>query len=246
MARQRNQEPVSVIVNVFDEAATIEAEIRAIHAGIVARLPGSEFIVAEDGSTDGTKEIIARLVGELGVIHLTSAARKGYARALGDALAAARNPWIFFADAGGKNDFADFWKLYELRHGAGLVLGYRSGRTDRLYRRFLSAAYNRFLRLYFGVPVRDADCGFRLYNAALAREVAAQTWINRDLIASELVIRLHAMGAVIREVPVAYRQRHGVSRGLPPKRIPKVVFGVLGNMKALKRECAGLARRHPV
>ena len=239
-------EPVSVIVNVFNEAATIEGEIRAIDAGIVAKLPGSEFIVAEDGSTDGTKEIISRLVDELGVIHLTSIQRKGYARALGDALTAARNPWIFFSDTGGKNDFADFWKLYEARHGAGLVLGYRDGRTDRLYRRLLSVAYNRVLRLYFGVRVRDADCGFRLYDAALAREVAAQTWINRDLIASELLIRLNAMGAVIREVPVVYRQRHGVSRGLPLKRIPAVVFRVLGNMAALKRECAGLARRHAV
>ena len=239
-------EPVSVIVNVFNEAATIEGEVRTIHADIVARLPGSEFIVAEDGSTDGTREIIARLVKELGVIHLTSAERKGYARALRDALAAARNPWVFFSDTGGKNDFADFWKLYEARHGAGLVVGYRSGRTDRLYRRLLTAAYNRVLRLYFGMPVRDADCGFRLYDAALAREIAAQTWINRDLIASELVIRAHAMGAVIREVPVAYRQRHGASRGLPLKRIPVVVFRVLANMAALKHECTGLARRHTV
>ena len=239
-------EPVSVIVNVFNEAATIEDEIRAIHAGIVAKLPGSEFIVAEDGSTDGTKEIITRLVGELGVIHLTSVERKGYARALGDALAAARNPWIFFSDTGGKNDFADFWKLYEARHGAGLVVGYRSGRTDSPYRRLLTAIYNRVLRLYFGVPVRDADCGFRLYDAALARDVAAQTWINRDLIASELVIRLNAMGAVIREVPVTYRQRHGASRGLPSRRIPKVVLRVLGNMARLKRECAELAQRHTV
>ena len=73
--------PVSVIVNVFNEAETIEKELREIHREIVARLPGSELIVAEDGSSDGTKEILHRLKDELGIIHSTSEERKGYAQA---------------------------------------------------------------------------------------------------------------------------------------------------------------------
>ena len=103
-------EPVSAIINVYNEAPTIEAEIRQIHELITSRLPGSELIVAEDGSTDGTKEIITLLTGELGIIHSTSIERKGYARALRDAMGLAKAPWIFFSDTGGKNDFADFWK----------------------------------------------------------------------------------------------------------------------------------------
>ncbi|MGD0168079.1 MAG: glycosyltransferase, partial [Gaiellaceae bacterium] len=43
--------PVSVIINVFNEAGSIEREIREIHAEIIQKLPGSELIVAEDGST---------------------------------------------------------------------------------------------------------------------------------------------------------------------------------------------------
>lgn len=237
-------EAVTIVVNVFNEAATIEAEIRALHETVVARLPGSEFIVAEDGSTDGTKEILGRLVAELGIVHLTSAERKGYAKALKDALLDARSPWIFFSDTGGKNDPGDFWKLWEARAGADLVMGDRAGRTDQLYRRLLTWGYNRMLRLWFGVDVRDADSGFRLYRAGPIKAIAAQDWINRDLIGSEIVIRLHAMGGVIREVPVTYRQRRGESRGLPTKKIPKVIVRVLGNFIRLKAECRKLATEY--
>ena len=233
-------EPVSVIINVFNEAPTIEAEIRAIHTTIIEPLPGSELIVAEDGSTDGTKQIIARLIEELGVIHSTSEERKGYARALRDAMGLARAPWIFFSDTGGKNDFADFWKLYEARDGAALVIGGRGGRDDQLYRRALSWGYGQVLRLYFGLPELDADSGFRLYETALARQLATQDWINSQLIASDLVLRIHAMGGDIRQVPVTYRQREGASRGLPAKKIPRVILGILANMPALKRACARL------
>ncbi len=233
-------EPVSVIINVFNEAPTIEAEIRDIHATIVSRLPGSQLIVAEDGSTDGTKEIIARLIGELGIVHSTSPQRKGYARALRDAMGLAACPWIFFSDTGGKNDFADFWKLYEARQGAALVIGGRLGRGDQLYRRLLSWGYGQLLRVYFGLPRLDADSGFRLYETSLAKALAGQEWINSQLIASELVLRIHAMGGEIRQLPVTYRRRQGASRGLPAKNIPAVVLGIVRNMPALKRACARL------
>ena len=151
------EDPVSVVVNVFNEAKTIEKEIREIHAAVVEKLPGSELIVAEDGSKDGTKEIIATLVQELGIIHSTSEQRKGYTRALRDALRIAKNPYVFFSDTGGKLNFEDFWKLYPHRKQYGLVVGYRSGRQDQLYRRALTYGYNSLLRWYFHVSLQDSD-----------------------------------------------------------------------------------------
>ena len=82
--------PVSVVINVYNESETIESEIRNIHDVIVSKIPGSEFIVAEDGSNDGTKEIISLLVKELGIIHSTSEERKGYKKALKDAFLIAK------------------------------------------------------------------------------------------------------------------------------------------------------------
>jgi glycosyltransferase involved in cell wall biosynthesis len=226
---------VSVIVNVYNEAATIEQDIREIHAQIIAKLPGSELIVAEDGSTDGTKQILAMLREELDIIHSTGPDRKGYAQAFRDAVALAKNPYVFFSDTGGKQDFADFWKLYEHCARYGIVSGRRAGRKDQLYRRLMTATYNFLLRLYFHVRLRDADAGFRIYQAEVIRKIANEPWLNRHLISSELALRAIFSGYAVKEVPVLYRQRAGVSRGLPPAQIPKAVFAVLTNFGRLKR-----------
>ena len=235
------QEPVTAIINVFNEAQTIEAEIRSINEEVVSRIPGSEFIVAEDGSTDGTREIVAGLVEELGIVHLTGKERKGYARALCDALLLAGNPWVFFLDVGGKNDPKDFWKLYREREGADLVIGLRSGRRDQLYRRLLTCCYNSALRAYFRLSIRDADSGFRLYRTALVKEIAGQDWMNSELVSSEIAVRCAYMGGRIREVPVGYRQRKGSSRGLPLGKIPRAILGVIGNFPRLKLACRKMA-----
>jgi glycosyltransferase involved in cell wall biosynthesis len=227
--------PVSVIINVFNEAGTIEQEIREIHAEVIQKLPGSELIVAEDGSKDGTKEILARLKSELGIIHSTSAERKGYAKAFRDAVMLAKNPYVFFSDTGGKQDFADFWKLYPHCDQFGIVSGYRAARRDQLYRRLMTWTYNFLLRVYFKVNFRDADAGFRIYQIAVIRKIVNEPWVNRHLISSELALRAVYSGFEIKEVPVLYRQRAGVSRGLPPGKIPKVIVSVLKNFSQLKK-----------
>jgi len=227
--------PVSVIINVFNEAETIEREIREIHAEIIRKLPGSELIVAEDGSTDGTKEILARLKNELGIIHSTSAERKGYARAFRDAVTLVKNPYVFFSDTGGKQDFADFWKLYAHCENSGVVSGVRAGRRDQLYRRLMTWGYNFVLRRYFHVNLRDADAGFRIYQLAVIRKIANEPWLNRQLIASELALRAIYSGYEFKEIPVQYRQRAGASRGLPTAKIPKVIVSVLKNFSRLKK-----------
>jgi glycosyltransferase involved in cell wall biosynthesis len=242
-----DREPVSVILNVYNEVETIEREVREIHAEIVAKLAGSEIIVAEDGSTDGTKEVLARLVAELGIVHSTAAERKGYARAFRDAVALAKQPYVFFSDTGGKQDFAEFWKLYEFRQRYGIVSGLRSGRKDQLYRRLMTWTYNFALRLYFGVNLRDADAGFRIYQTRLLRKIANEAWVNRFLISSELALRAIYSGYEVKEVPVRYRQRAGTSRGLPLGKIPKAIVSVLGNFVRLKRilKAPGYREGHP-
>lgn len=227
--------PVSVIVNVYNEAETIEAEIRKLHEVIVERIPNSEFIVAEDGSTDGTKEIIYRLIDELGIIHSTGKERKGYAKALRDAFLLAKCPNVFFSDTGNKHNPEDFWKLYSFCNDYDLIIGIKSNRTDQLYRKFLTWGYNKLISYYFGINVNDADSGFRIYKREVVQKIFKEDWVFKELIASELTLRSIYSGFKIKEVPVSYTQRKGQSRGLPFKKIPKVIFRILCNLPKLKK-----------
>ena len=222
-------------MNVYNEGETIEQEIRTTHKVILLRIPGSELIVAEDGSTDGTKKIISNLVDELGIIHSTSKKRKGYAKALKDAFIMAKCPYIFFTDTGNKHNTEDFWKLYSSRKDNGLVVGIKTNRTDQWYRKFLTWAYNLILSYYFKIKLTDADAGFRLYKLEAAQKVFHENWINRDLINSEITLRIKYSGYSIKEVPIFYRQRKGESRGLPLKKMPGATYRVLRNFRQLRR-----------
>lgn len=225
---------VSVIVNVYNEAATIESEILSIHSKIMSKLPGSELIIAEDGSTDGTKEIIAKYVRDYGVIHSTGLQRKGYAQALRDAMNIAKKEYIFFSDTGGKFDFDDFWKLYAFRDKYSLIIGVRSKRSDQPYRRFLTDCYNLMLRKYFHVDMRDADSGFRIYRKELIKKICKEEWVNTFLISSELTLRTLFSGGKIGYAAVSYKQRRGKSRALPAYEIFKALKSVLNNLPKLK------------
>ncbi|MBN1472477.1 MAG: glycosyltransferase family 2 protein [Syntrophaceae bacterium] len=235
MTNLPSNDPVSVIITVYNEADTLENEILNIHNKILSKLPGSELIIAEDGSTDGTQEIISKYVRDGGVIHSTAAQRKGYAKALNDAMKIAKNPYIFFSDTGSKFDFDDFWKLYGIRDKYSLIIGVRSKRSDKLYRRFLTLAYNFVLKKYFNIYLEDSDSGFRIYKNALINKICNEEWVNTSLIGSELTLRTIFSGGNVGYAAVTYKQRAGVSRGLPPQKIFEVIIDVLKNFPELKR-----------
>jgi glycosyltransferase involved in cell wall biosynthesis len=227
---------VSLILLSYNEAQTIECEARGFLQSVVDRLPGSELIVAEDGSTDGTTEILRRLSASTqGLVHLHADRRKGYARSLIDAVSHASNPYIFYSDTGFKFCPDDFWKVYERRAEFDLVSGQRVGRTDQCYRRVLTYGYNLLLRLIFRGEIRDADSGFKLFNRRVVEQVFPRLGF-KDLVGSELVLRTIRAGLRYGEVAVDYQPRRGESRGLPPRRIPRTMALALRNLIALKRE----------
>lgn len=230
-------ESISLILLAYNEAATIEKEIDEFHTHILDKISGSECIVAEDGSTDGTSTILQRLASEGKIIHLHSTQRRGYKTALIDALRTAHHPYIFFSDTGYKHHPQDFWKLYALRHEYDVIVGKKITRHDPFYRHILTYGYNLFLRTYFRIPgVYDADSGFRLLNKNVRDVLVNMNLLFKDLVASEMILRLIAKGFSYHEVPIGYRGRKGVSRGLPPKKILKVIYRTLRTAPILKHE----------
>ena len=105
---------ISIILLAYNEEKKISDEIDAIKKIILDRLEDYEFIIAEDGSTDKTKEIILEKKKYINFIYSTSVKRRGVRGALLESFEIASGEYIFFADSGKKFDFNDFWKLFEI------------------------------------------------------------------------------------------------------------------------------------
>jgi glycosyltransferase involved in cell wall biosynthesis len=230
--------PVSALLLVHNEAEVIEAVAKGIYQEVVQKIPGSELVIAEDGSTDGTKEILARIIPEMPAVRLVQGTeRKGYTRAYKDALRLCRNDLIFFSDSSGKHIPKDFWKLAEKIDAYDMVIGCKAERRDPLYRVVMSRVFNFLVSRYFGCRVKDINSGFRLMKKEAILRVLDEDWHMKHLINFEFTLRVLGHGFSVTEVPVTHNPRsHGPSRGLPLNKIPEAITMALRTFPKLRAE----------
>jgi glycosyltransferase involved in cell wall biosynthesis len=222
---------LSLVILVHNSAATIEEVVRGFCTEVVSRLPGSEFIIAEDGSTDGTKEILAKLKKELPITLLQAKEKKGYFKALKDAVKAAKNEYLFLSDGDGEHNPRDFWKLYskfmEIPGKYDIVVGYKTRRRP-FYRAIVSLG-NVFLDgMLFGLWLRGANCNFRLMRKKVMDEIIDDIGSLKYTPSVEALIRAKRKGYKIAEVPI--RHIYVASGELAPSKIPKIMFREFWNL----------------
>jgi glycosyltransferase involved in cell wall biosynthesis len=199
---------VSVIIPVFNEEAVIEKVVTDCYNEIIEKIPGSELIVVNDGSTDGTFKILERLkqkFGELKVIH--SEKNNGHAETLRLAFQQARKSLVFHIDGDNQFSVKDFWQLYKHIEGNDIVAGYRNPRHDRLHRKILSWILRWINIMLFGVSLRDVNTPFKLIKANVLSNIMSD--IPRDFSAMPIMLYVIAKlkGYRIAEVPVAHFER---------------------------------------
>jgi hypothetical protein len=148
--------PVTVIVPALNEADAIGQVV----ADLVARYPGYEILVVDDGSVDGTGEI-AESGGARVIRHPWN---KGYGASLRTGCRQARGDIIVSFDGDGQHDPGDITRLVDEIGPHDMVVGTRSRDSyEPLIRRpgkFILAAFANFLA---GVKIPDVNSGFRAF-----------------------------------------------------------------------------------
>jgi hypothetical protein len=168
-------------------------------------------IVADNGSTDGSRELAARLGA-----RVVPVAQRGYGAALDGGIRAARGRWVVMGDADDSYDFSALDPfVHALRAGNELVMGnrfrggIRPGAMPFLHRYLGNPVLSAVGRLFFRAPVGDFHCGLRAFSRDAYARIQPQT--TGMEFASEMVIRATLGGLRIAEVPTVLH-RDGRSR----------------------------------
>jgi len=206
-------EPVlSIVVPCYNEAGNLAELVERLAAALPADGgTAAEFVLVDDGSDDGTAEILARLArADARVVPVCRTERGGQTQALWSGFAAARGGWIGGLDGDLQNDPADLPRLYAQarRENLDAVLGFRATRHDDLGRRLSSRFANAVRRCVLGDTIRDIGCSTRVVRREALRGLEPLPNVHRYLPAL-----IEAGGWRIAQVPVAHRPRRaGVSK----------------------------------
>jgi dolichol-phosphate mannosyltransferase len=195
---------LAVVIPAWNERENLELLLPALRETLDALEVRYEVIVADGGSSDGTDQA-ARQRGA----RVVRQEERGYGGALLAGFRATLAPWIITMDADCSHRpifIAEFWQH---RHEAEVLIASRyvaGGKADMgVLRRLLSHILNRSYARVLSLGIRDLSSGFRLYRRSVLDKLPLTA---RDFdVLEEILIRVHAQGWRIREVPFHYTAR---------------------------------------
>lgn len=204
-------EPVaySVVIPAYNEAVRILPTVGAIALHMSSLGKPWELIVADDGSTDNTIELLNDLhLANLRVLRAErnggkgSAVRRGVLSALGEV--------VLFADADQSTPIEQFGDLAaQIEAGYDVAIGSRAleGATvtnKSLLRKACSKGLNLLVRFGFGVPFADTQCGFKLFTAAAAEQLFRRQLVDEFSFDLEILYLAKKFDMKVAEVPVEW------------------------------------------
>jgi glycosyltransferase involved in cell wall biosynthesis len=204
---------LSLILPLYNECSNLRRNFRKIYKA-VNDIGDSEIILAEDGSTDCTKEYARKLSRLKNVRLISSKQRLGRGRALKNAIRIANGRTIGYIDIDlavpvGYIGIA----LNSVEQGNKMVVGSRYGegsKAKRSAKRLIaSIGYNSLLRLLLKSGVKDHQCGFKFWNAKFIKSLSGEIKDNHWFFDSESIVRAEWKGVPVLEMPVEWREQKG-------------------------------------
>jgi dolichol-phosphate mannosyltransferase len=233
---------VALIMPVYNESETIEMTVRELYERVVDKMNNVDIWVFEDGSVDGTKEILEKLQDEIPNFRVRmSIDRKGYPKAMSDAFLSidpSEYQYVVSIDSDGQyapDDFFRLWQVMQSRH-PDIVMGKRVTRKEPAYRKFLSVGLRILEKIMFPVKCKDVTSVMRLMKVGLAHEIAGEVKFSPYNFWLEFTARSALKNCRVLEIPISYRERSGSSKVYSLSRIPKIVFSEFSALRALRNE----------
>ena len=192
---------LSVVIPALNEERTIARCVEKARKAIAALGAPGEVVVADNGSTDRTREVAEKTGARVVAVD-----GKGYGKALRGGFSAAKGKYLLMADADGSYDFEQAPRYVEkLRQGTDFVVGNRflgeiePGAMPFLNRRLGTPVLTAIMNLLFSTGLGDMNCGMRgLTKAAFERMGLKADGME---FATEMIVKASLLKMRIAEVP---------------------------------------------
>lgn len=200
----------SIVVPVFNEQESLLELANAIADVAQAENCSYEMIMIDDGSTDGSWEVITDLASDCDSIHGVRFRRNfGKAAALNAGFELAKGARVLTLDADLQDDPREIPKLLsKLGEGYDVVSGWKKTRHDPWHKVIPSRLFNGMISWLTGVKLHDHNCGFKAYRRQVLDEIQLYGEMHRFV-----PVLAVARGFKVTEVIVNHQPRkHGVSK----------------------------------
>ena len=203
MTGVRQVKSISVAMPAYNEAKNIEAMVTDVIQVMNALTDDYEVIVVDDGSRDGTGQVVRALEKKHLQVRLVShEVNQGYGAAVFSGLTSASRELVFFTDSDRQFDLHEIEKLLDHIDEADLVVGYRAPRRDPFMRRFNGWGWSALVTLLFGYAARDIDCAFKLMRREVIDRIKDEVESRGATFSAEFLVRAKRAGFRMCEVPI--------------------------------------------
>ena len=196
---------ISVVLPIRDERDNVVPLIDEIREVLAATGKSFEIIAVDDGSRDGSTDLLRRLCAERPELRVVILRRNyGQSAAFDAGFRHASGDVVVTMDADLQNDAGDIPALLaKLDEGYDVVTGWRRNRQDRLLlRRVPSALANRLVRIITGTRSHDLGCSLRAYRREITDELRLYGEMHRFI-----AVLAETLGARVAELEVNHRPR---------------------------------------
>ncbi len=205
---------ISIIIPAYNEEKRLPATLDKVRTWLASTAwDFSEIVVVDDGSRDQTAAVAAAA----GARVLTNPGNRGKGYTVRHGMLEARGEWALLTDADLSAPIEDLETLWSAaaREGADGAIGSRAldrsliGVHQPMFRETMGRIFNLVIRMITGLPYKDTQCGFKLFQSMAAREIFKRQLLDGFGFDVEVLFIARRLGYRILEVPVRWNDVAG-------------------------------------
>ena len=172
---------LSIIIPCYNESKDIVKNVDTVKDYLKEKAIDYELILVNDGSKDGTKEVIESIPD---IVALSYDTNRGKGGAVKYGIENATGDYILFMDADLSTDISAIEKVIELAPNYDVILGSRHAKgsvikkKQPIFRVFIGWCCRVLVKMLFHTKLKDTQCGFKAMRIDVAKQIASKQLIN--------------------------------------------------------------------